>query len=123
MTRRSRAARFAFFIPLAILAMIVFGWVVQLLWNDVAVPVLHVSAVTYWQGLGLLVLSKILFSSFGGRHGRYRGDNWKHKMMWNNMTPEQQEKFKEEWKARCSNWKNRSWNEPESTEFKKDPSM
>jgi hypothetical protein len=46
-----------------------------------------------------LVLSKILFGSFGGRGGsnRYYG---KQRMMWNNMTPEQKEKFKEEWKNR-----------------------
>ena len=101
MTRTYRARRFLFIIPFAILGLIVFGWVVMLLWNNVAVPILHVSAVTYWQGLGILLLSKILFSSFSGGSKRYSRNHWKERMMWKNMTPEQQEKFKEEWKDRC----------------------
>ena len=109
MIRRSRAMRFMFIIPIAILGMIVFGWIVMLLWNNVASPILHVSQVTYWQGLGILVLSKILFSSFNGGRRGYRRDHWKERMMWKNMTPEQQEKFKEEWKERCGNWKYGSW--------------
>ena len=89
MYTRSRGRRWVF-IPFAIVGMILFGWIVQLLWNNVAVPVLHVSVVTYWQGLGILVLSKILFSSFNGRGGGYRREgHWKQRMMWESMTPEQ----------------------------------
>ena len=77
------------------------------LWNNVLAPVLHISTVTFWQGLGILVLSKILFSSFS-RGGGSRGDYWKHRMMWKNMTAEQQEKFKEEWKNRGRRWGYRS---------------
>jgi Ca2+/H+ antiporter, TMEM165/GDT1 family len=94
-----RNARFLFFIPLAIIGIIVFGGVVMLLWNNVMVPVLHVSAVTFWQGLGLLVLAKILFGGFGGGGGSRRFYS-KQKMMWNNMTPEQKEQFKSEWRDR-----------------------
>ncbi|MDP4265303.1 MAG: hypothetical protein Q8941_22445 [Bacteroidota bacterium] len=98
---RSRRARFiALFILVAPIAILVVGGIVMLLWNNVLTPVLHVSTVTFWQGLGILVLSKILFSSFNGRGGSRR-DYWKQRMMWNEMTPEQKEKFKEEWKDRC----------------------
>mgnify|MGYP003396527439 len=42
--------------------------------------------------------------------------NWKQKMMWNNMTPEQKEKMKEEWKNRSQRWGHKPWDmekEPE----------
>ncbi|MBD0333640.1 MAG: hypothetical protein ICV66_13420, partial [Chitinophagaceae bacterium] len=108
MNRSYRARRFLFFLPLFFLGVLVFGWIVMLLWNNVASPVLHISTVTFWQALGILVLSKILFSSFTGRGG-YSRDYRKQKLMWNSMTPEQQQKFKEEWKNRCRKWGYRAW--------------
>jgi Ca2+/H+ antiporter, TMEM165/GDT1 family len=98
--KRSRLTKFIFlFIVIAPVAIFVFGSVVMLLWNNVLTPVLHVSEISFWQGLGILVLSKILFGSFG-RRGGYRRDFGKQRMMWNSMTPEQREKFKEEWRNR-----------------------
>ncbi len=106
--RGSRFAKFILlFIVIAPIAVFAFGSLVMWLWNEALVPVLHVSPVTFWQGLGILVLAKILFSSFGGRGGPRR-NYWKEKMMWNQMTPEQKEKFKEEWNNRRSRWGNRS---------------
>ena len=65
------------------------------------------SEITFWQGLGILVLAKILFGSFGGRGGS--GHYYKkQRMMWNSMTPEQKERFKEEWKNRSRRWGYRS---------------
>jgi len=90
------------------IAILVFGGTVMLLWNNVLTPVLHVSTITFWQGLGILVLSKILFSSFSGGGGSRR-DYWKQRIMWKNMTAEQKEKFKEEWKNRGRRWGYRSW--------------
>jgi len=90
-----------FIIPLAFLALAGFTWVVMLLWNNVLAIVLHISTITFWQSLGLLVLSKILFSGFRGAHaGRHE---WKKGMMqrWDNMTPEEKEKFRGEWEKRC----------------------
>ena len=106
--KRSRLTRFILlFILIAPVAIFVFGSVIMLLWNNVLTPVLHVSAITFWQGLGIFVLSKILFSSFSGKGGsnRYYA---KQRMMWNNMTPEQKEKLKEEWKTRSRRWGYRS---------------
>ena len=89
------------------LAIIVFGSVVMLLWNRTLVPVLHVSEVTFWQALGILILAKILFGSFGGGSASNRYYS-KQKMMWNQMTPEQKEKFREQWKNRSRRWGFRS---------------
>src|SRR6185295_4383014 len=82
------------FIIIAPVAIFIFGSIVMLLWNNALVPGLHISTVTFWQALGILVLSKILFGSFsGGRSRRYT--TWKERMTrkWNNMTPEEQAKF------------------------------
>lgn len=107
--RRSRLTKIILlFIVVAPIAIFIFGQVVMLLWNNVLVPVLHVSEVTFWQGLGILVLSKILFSSFNGKGGSNRY-YWKQRMMWNQMSSEQKEKFKEEWRNRSRRWGNRSW--------------
>jgi Spy/CpxP family protein refolding chaperone len=37
-------------------------------------------------------------------------------MMWNAMTPEQKEKFKEEWKNRRHRWGYRSWRSEDETQ-------
>jgi Ca2+/H+ antiporter, TMEM165/GDT1 family len=100
--RRGFGKRKIFFIiPFALLGVAVFTEIVMLLWNNVLAVVLHISTITFWQALGLLVLSKILFSGFRGGHwGRHQ---WREKMQqrWMNMTPEEKEKFKQEWGKRC----------------------
>ncbi|MFA9388274.1 MAG: hypothetical protein ACERKD_00615 [Prolixibacteraceae bacterium] len=40
-------------------------WVVMLLWNWLMPALFNLSVITYWQALGVLVLSKILFGSHG----------------------------------------------------------
>lgn len=85
------------------LAVTVFGFIVMALWNNILVAVVAVKAITFWQALGILLLSKILFGGFGGGR-RWRGSPaWKEKMKqrWDNMTPEERENFKAEWKNRC----------------------
>lgn len=94
----------AIFIPIAIAAGIfIFGGVVMLLWNGILPAVLGVSTITFWQAIGILLLSKILFGSFKGfhRHGRYPGDRHIWRKKWMNMSPEEREKMKAEWKRRC----------------------
>jgi hypothetical protein len=55
------------FIPLFILLGIgiafLIGWVIQLLWNATITPIFGSTPISYWQGVMLLVLFKILFSS------------------------------------------------------------
>lgn len=86
-----------------IIAITAFGFIVMSLWNAILPAVLGVKAITFIQALGILLLSKILFGGFGGgRH--WRGSPaWKQKMKqrFENMTPEEKDKFKAEWKNRC----------------------
>jgi Ca2+/H+ antiporter, TMEM165/GDT1 family len=110
--KSTRFGRFIFAVILVQAAIFLFGSLVHLLWNNVAVPVLHVSTITFWQAIGILVLSKILFSSFsGGRGGGLGRYTWRRRMMtsWKDMTPEEKEKFRQEWKDRCGPWGMRSW--------------
>jgi hypothetical protein len=51
---------------LGIAAVIAFGFVVQLLWNWLMPRLFGVPVITYWEGLGILALSSILFGRLGG---------------------------------------------------------
>lgn len=118
MERRSfRATRVLLFILLAIAAVIIFGSIVMLLWNNILADVLKISTISFGQALGILVLSKILFGNFRGGWGGGR-HHWKNRMQekWASMTPEEREKFKEQWQKRCGPWSTRfAKAEPSST--------
>jgi Ca2+/H+ antiporter, TMEM165/GDT1 family len=63
----------AIFIPIAFIAGIfIFGSIVMLLWNAILPTVLGIHLITFWQAVGILVLSKILFSGFHRGFGRHR---------------------------------------------------
>ncbi|WP_426667477.1 hypothetical protein ACPPVU_15745 [Mucilaginibacter sp. McL0603] len=104
---------------LAVGALFLITYIVMLLWNNLLPDILHASTITYWQAMGVLVLSKILFG-FGGR-GR-GGSPWMHKIeRFKNMSPEEQQRFREEMRSRCGKWgRNRGgfdWDRPaENTE-------
>ncbi len=116
MNRSFWPRRIFLFVLFAACAIIVFGGIVMLLWNNILVPVLSIHAITFWQALGILVLSKILF---GGFRGGWAGKRhyWKQRMQqkWNNMTPGEKERFKQEWQKRCGGWKFDSRETPVAT--------
>ena len=91
----------AIFAPLAIVAGVyIFGSLVMLLWNGILPAVFGFHTITFWQALGILVLSKILFGGFGGHH-RHGHSGHYHNSKWMHLTPEEREKMKEEWRSRC----------------------
>lgn len=72
-----------------------FSVIVMLLWNWLMPVIFGLTAITFWQALGLFILSRILFGSFrnkrmGSRFGR--GMSHLHRK-WHKMTPEQREEF------------------------------
>lgn len=81
-----------------VIAGAVLGFITMELWNALLPRIFGWSRITFWQGLGLLILSKILFGGFH-RHSGQR-DQWnrrmKHRMRerWENMTPGEREKFR-----------------------------
>ena len=89
----------AVFILLIVAAgLVVFGGVFMLLWNSILPGLIHVSEITFWQALGILVLSKILFGAGWGHKGGHWGYRRHH---WMQMSEEEREKFRAEWKHRC----------------------
>lgn len=54
---------------IVLLAGTVFSFAVMWLWNWLMPVLFGLHVITFWQALGILVLSKILFSGFRGRPG------------------------------------------------------
>jgi hypothetical protein len=81
-------------IAFAALAAALLGYLVMTLWNAVLPAAAGLHAISFVQALGLLVLSRILF---GGVRGWRRGGHWRARMQarWQQMTPEERERFRE----------------------------
>ena len=91
----SRCLRIALWVAVGIGAL---GLVVMLLWNWL-IPVLFVGVppIGYWQALGILALSKILFGGLrGGGHEYWR----ERRQRWANMSPQEREQLKSRF-SRC----------------------
>ena len=103
-----KALRILKFAALAILALAVFALIVMRLWNWLVPPIIGWHAITYWQALGVMVLSKILFGGFRGGPGHRA--HWRHRMMerWARMTPEERERFRQQWHGRCGHFEGTS---------------
>jgi hypothetical protein len=111
-----RGMRKLWVVPMVILGMTAFGFVVMTLWNWL-VPLLFAGkTITFWQALGVLLLSRILFGGFFRGHG---GRRFKMVDRWDQLTPEERAKFragmlgkfdqmtpedKEKFKARIDRW-------------------
>lgn len=91
-------------ILIAIAAASLFSFVVMVLWNAILPGVIHVSTITFPQALGILVLSKILFGGFRGRRGWQGGPRPFMQRKFANMTPEERERIKQEWRNKCGRW-------------------
>ena len=97
-------------IPCIIVAIGLFIWFFQWLWNMVLPDVLGVKAITYWQSLGILVISKILFGGLANAKEKFKNRNgfgnddremWKQKLETRFCgTEEEREKMKQMWKQR-----------------------
>jgi len=90
------------FVPIVIF---VLGEVVLHLWNWLIPTLFHLPAISFWQALGLLVLSWTLFGGFRGAgrgHHGFGRRRWRQR--WEHMTPEEREKFREWARARCSSF-------------------
>jgi hypothetical protein len=86
--------KFLFFIPLVLAGLVLFGYVTMLLWNALLPVIFHFPVITFWQAVGLLILTRLLFGSFS-HHGRGHHHPWGHDFhhKLENMTPEEREQF------------------------------
>lgn len=104
--RRYRLLRVLKIALFAAAAVTIFGFVVMGLWNVLMPGIFGVRAISFWQALGLLVLCKILFGGFRPHVGG--GPRWRRRMMerWEQMTPEEREKFKQGLRRGCGGGRN-----------------
>jgi hypothetical protein len=84
------------FASIGVLLLTVVSFLVQSLWNGLMPSIFGIRTITFWQALGLLVLSKVLFGGFRPRHGGSH-PGWRRRMAerWEHMTPEERDNFKQ----------------------------
>ena len=86
------------FVIFAPVIVVLFGELVLHLWNWLMPALFQLPTITFWQGLGLLVLSWLFFGGLRGSGPRsgYR-HHWRSRMRerWECMSPEEREKFRE----------------------------
>lgn len=89
-----------FLMPIGFLLIIAgFSAIIMLLWNWLMPPLFGLVTISFWQAIGLFILARILFGSFGWGKGRMMMADRMHKNMgpihekWRKMTPEQREEF------------------------------
>jgi len=75
-----------------------FSFAVMFLWNALIPSIFGLGIISFWQALGLLVLSRLLFGGHG-HHGGPKFGGMRHRKglreKWMSMTPEQQKQFVE----------------------------
>ncbi|MBU4538075.1 MAG: hypothetical protein L6264_05675 [Weeksellaceae bacterium] len=99
--RNKFKGKIAFFVLAGIAMVFAVSGMVMWLWNCLLPEIIGVKTITFWQAMGILVLSKILFGGFGGKgFNKDKFRRLKEERM-SGMSPEEKEKFKEIWKQRC----------------------
>jgi hypothetical protein len=89
--------------PGVILFVALIGGLVMQLWNWLLPALFGWHPIGFWQALGLLVLCRILFGGFGG-HGPGPGPSKRQRRWaerWEQMTPEEREKFRQGGRGCC----------------------
>lgn len=86
------------FLIVVVVATVV-GLVVRGLWNALMPPLFGLPTLTFWQALGLLLLTKIFF---GGFHRHSGPPRWNRRMRqrWESMSPEERERFRQGMRCR-----------------------
>ena len=84
---------------MVVVAVAVVGWVVMTLWNWLVPALFGRPTITFAEAVGLFILAKLLFGGFRGGPGGY----WRRRMheRWEQMTPEERERFREGMRQRC----------------------
>jgi hypothetical protein len=105
--RKKKWIAVIFLAPLGIALFIwIGGELVMHLWNWLLPTLFGWRQITFWQAIGLLALSRILFGGWSGG-GRGPRSKMRRRMAermderWEKMTPEEREKFRQSWRSRC----------------------
>jgi hypothetical protein len=98
-----RILKFVLFAVLFVAVLALLGFVVKDLWNWLMPALFGLKAIGYWQAVGLVVLSKILFGGFSRSGGRGGYGRRRMRERWEQMTPEEREKFRQGFRGCWSN--------------------
>ncbi len=109
----NRSLNFLVCVALGVLAVFLVGLITMSLWNWLVPAIFSGPLVTFWQALGLLLLSKLLFWGFGGKRqwNNSRPDiPWKVKFYnkFSSMTPEERELVKQKMKEKWCSWEKKA---------------
>ena len=102
MNRHSRFPRHPLFFLALPAALAIFGFIIMQLWNALMPELFRLPRISFWQAVGLFILSRLLLGGFfGGGGGGGRSDlRRRMRERWEHMTPEQREKFRRRWRNR-----------------------
>jgi hypothetical protein len=98
----SKPAKVFFFLTMAVLFAVILGTVVMWLWNAIIPEVTGFKPLNWWQAIGLLVLSRILFGGmrFGSGNSPWARKRKYWKERWQHMSPEERVRMREKWQQR-----------------------
>jgi len=93
MRRKKLAMVFTGFAVFAIIFVAGFGSAVRGLWNVLMPELFGLPRISFWQALGLLTLSWLLFGGWRGMPSRRRSWGGGHRGRWGGLTAEERERF------------------------------
>jgi hypothetical protein len=94
--RRKWAIKGLRFAAFGLIVVAALGWVVTGLWNILIPTIFGLPAIGFWQAMGLLLLSRVLF---GGLRGW--GGHGMRRRQWERMTPDERERLRQGFGRRC----------------------
>jgi hypothetical protein len=90
-----RGLKFVLYAVLFVAALAMLGLVVKSLWNWLMPALFGWKLIGYWQAVGLIILSKILFGGISGSRGPGGYRRRRMSERWKQMTPEERDKFRQ----------------------------
>jgi hypothetical protein len=102
--RLMRGPRIAAIAALSLIVLLLVTLVIMSLWNALLPALFGWPAISFWQAMGLMFLSRLLLGGFPRGPGRHL--HWRHRMMerWQQMTPEERERFSAGMRGRCGHF-------------------
>jgi hypothetical protein len=90
-----RAQKILKAIVFVLVAAAALGFLVKGLWNALMPGLFGLHALTFWQALGLLLLTKLFFGGFRPRPGGPAPWKRRFRERWEQMSPEEREQFRQ----------------------------
>ena len=76
-----------------LVAVLGFGLITMLLWNILLPDIFGITTINFWQAIGLLVLTRVLFSGIGGGAPMHSGHKNPIREKWQKMTLKERREF------------------------------